>query len=163
MNQKLALSSGLMVLALASLAVALGPTAMQMPMTVNTGDSIGWIYAFQSNAPWITLLLAVAGVVVFVALWRKSSGAWMRFSGVIPLLALLAAAVLARQYLVERMFEPIETISFVAAASAEHVADDELVISVAVGEESRAYPVLMMAYYHIVNDRLEDQPFAVTY
>jgi len=46
---------------------------------------------------------------------------------------------------------------------AEHVTAEVLVLGVTSGAESAAYPVPIIAYHHIVNDRLADEPFVVTY
>jgi hypothetical protein len=38
-----------------------------------------------------------------------------------------------------------------------------MVLAVKVGAEQRAYPVVIMAYHHILNDSLGGTPLVVTY
>ena len=84
--------------------------------------------------------------------------------GALPLLLLAAALVLSRVYLVEvMMFAPPETVAYDSIADAAHVAESDYVMSVAVGDEARAYPILMVAYYHIVHDEIDGEPYVVTY
>jgi hypothetical protein len=46
---------------------------------------------------------------------------------------------------------------------AEHLAREDLVLGVTAGDESAAYPVPIVAFHHLVNDRIADEPFVVTY
>ena len=36
-------------------------------------------------------------------------------------------------------------------------------MAVRIGQESRAYPIVQMAYHHILNDTVADVPIVVTY
>ena len=40
---------------------------------------------------------------------------------------------------------------------------EAIVMAVRVGERSRAYPVEVMAYHHVLNDVVGDTPLVVTY
>jgi hypothetical protein len=62
----------------------------------------------------------------------------------------------------EHMFHPIGEPRYLAANLATVDAND-MVIAVALGNESRAYPIREMGYHHIVNDRLHGLPIVVTY
>lgn len=50
-----------------------------------------------------------------------------------------------------------------AALSAEEIAPSEPVISVALGGEARAYPLRVLVWHELVNDRIGDVPILVTY
>ena len=52
---------------------------------------------------------------------------------------------------------------FVAAANARHIADDEPVVAVAIGEEAKAYPLAIMMRHEVVNDVVGGVAVAVTY
>ena len=52
---------------------------------------------------------------------------------------------------------------FVPAAEVDWLADDDEVISVTIGYETRAYPLRILVWHEIVNDRFGDTPLAVTY
>lgn len=53
--------------------------------------------------------------------------------------------------------------SFVAAENAGWVIADTPVIGVVIGDVARAYPVHLLEYHQIVNDRIGDSAFVVTY
>jgi hypothetical protein len=38
-----------------------------------------------------------------------------------------------------------------------------MVMAVRIGREARAYPIVQMAYHHILNDTVGEVPIAVTY
>lgn len=52
---------------------------------------------------------------------------------------------------------------FVAPDRARFLQDDDTVVSVTIGGETRAYPFRILVWHEIVNDRIGDAPFAVTY
>jgi len=60
------------------------------------------------------------------------------------------------------MFRPVQAAGFVAASDA-HLADKEMVMTVQIGPDARAYPIRQMAYHHILNDAAGGVPIVVTY
>ena len=52
---------------------------------------------------------------------------------------------------------------FVDARTASYPSDDDWVVGVEGKNEARAYPIKVLAWRHIVNDRLDGRPIAVTY
>jgi len=52
---------------------------------------------------------------------------------------------------------------FVSAGRADFVQPGELVVGVALGGEARAYPIAILNWHEIVNDRIADVPVAVTW
>ena len=60
-------------------------------------------------------------------------------------------------------FVPLDNPDFIFAGDASYLLDDELVLGVEWGNESRAYPVQMLTYHHIVNDTVEGRPVLITY
>lgn len=57
----------------------------------------------------------------------------------------------------------IDNPKFVSAQEATFVSNDDLVIGLQLNGETRAYPLSIMVWHEIVNDRLGDTPVAVTY
>lgn len=57
----------------------------------------------------------------------------------------------------------IDRPKFVEPAAARYLRPDDLVVSVAVGSETRAYPLRILVWHEIVNDTIGDKPIAVTY
>ena len=68
---------------------------------------------------------------------------------------------MVRQNYFEWMFHPITAAGLLASAA--DLDDKEMVMVVRIGQESRAYPILQMAYHHILNDTVADVPIVVTY
>ena len=60
------------------------------------------------------------------------------------------------------MFHPIAAAGFVSASDAR-LSDKEMVMAVRIGPEARAYPIVQMAYHHILNDTVAGVPIVVTY
>jgi hypothetical protein len=62
----------------------------------------------------------------------------------------------------EKMFHPVDAPAFDTAQHAK-VDGDDMVITVNVRGNARAYPIREMAYHHIVNDVVAGEPIAATY
>lgn len=58
---------------------------------------------------------------------------------------------------------PIDDPQFAPASEITWLDDDEPVLSLTVGEETRAYPLQVMTWHEIVNDTVDGVPVAVTY
>lgn len=52
---------------------------------------------------------------------------------------------------------------WIAGSQCEYLQDDDVVLSVTVGDETRAYPLRIMVWHEIVNDTIGDQAVALTY
>ncbi|MBI1289800.1 DUF3179 domain-containing protein [bacterium] len=59
-------------------------------------------------------------------------------------------------------FVPINEPRYRPAADVQ-LPGEGLVIGVTIGDQSRAYPLRLMTYHHVVNDVIADKPVAVTY
>ncbi|MGI0089373.1 MAG: DUF3179 domain-containing protein, partial [Nitrosopumilaceae archaeon] len=57
----------------------------------------------------------------------------------------------------------IDNPKFVSALEANFVSDDDLVIGLRLNGETKAYPLFIMVWHEIVNDKLGNTPIAVTY
>ncbi len=154
----------LFALAAASVAVAVLPGAMTEPFTYHTPELIEWLYGVRSRGTMITLALLAVGALVAYRMWKSRPPRWASMAATIPLALLVAAVPFSQQQLVEWMlFAPPETIAYESISGAAHVAESDYVMGVSVGDEARAYPILMVAYYHIVNEEIDGEPYVVTY
>ena len=112
-------------------------------------------------APLVSLIAAAGVLFLVVKLWRESR--WLARTGLVLALALSAtAAVMVRANYFEWMFQPIRSAGFTSASDA-HLADSEMVMTVSMGNDARAYPILQMAYHHVLNDTVGGVPIVVTY
>ena len=125
-----------------------------------------WPFRYQGGRELQVALFVTRyrGIVEVMAAAIALAVAWAsRKTGLIVVaLTVLACAALSRVNLYERMFRPISTISFGAAADSK-LDGDEKMIAVVIGSAVRAYPVRSISYHHIVNDVVGDVPIVATY
>lgn len=57
----------------------------------------------------------------------------------------------------------IDKPKFIRPSAANFLLPDDLVVSVTIGDKTRAYPLRILVWHEIVNDELAGQPIAVTY
>ena len=60
-------------------------------------------------------------------------------------------------------FVPLDDPLFLPAEEANYLQDDDLVLVLEWENETRAYPVRMLRFHHIVNDTIAGRPFLITY
>ena len=112
-------------------------------------------------APWITALAFLMVAVSSFVLWYPRS-VWRR-AGLVLALAFAGFFTYASHVNVyEIMFHPFPQVRNVPAAEAK-LDPGEMVLSVKIGGEARAYPVTYLAYHHIANDTLGGVPLVATY
>jgi hypothetical protein len=112
--------------------------------------------------PAVMAILVLATLLAVIWYWRGEKRTLRRIVSSVSLLAVAAAAVLARVNVYELMFHPLDRPTF-SAASGFALDGAEKVIAVKLGDVARAYPVRGMSYHHIVNDMLNGVPIAATY
>jgi hypothetical protein len=114
---------------------------------------------------WATPLAAV-GVAIAgtcaVLLWGHSRRIWPRALILLASCATFLFAVLTRVNVYEIMFHRIDTPQSTAAKDAK-LDKDDMVLAIHIDGHARAYPIRMMGYHHIVNDRIGATPIVATY
>jgi hypothetical protein len=109
--------------------------------------------------------MAACVLAAFLALawyWRNERRVLRRLVSALSLLAVSAAALLARVNVYELMFHPLARPTFSSAAETK-LDSDEKVIAVKLASVARAYPIRGMSYHHLINDMLGGQPIVATY
>ena len=105
---------------------------------------------------------AAVGAFCAVRLWGNNTR-WIHKGGGVGFAALLAALAGAAHFNVyEMMFHAVENPEFIALTESKLEAGD-MVLAVNIGGQSHAYPIRMMGYHHIVNDRIGREPVVSTY
>jgi hypothetical protein len=149
------------LLAVFSLSLFLIPAFVIRPFRHQSERALGLAIAVKRIAPTLTVAALAGAVALGARLWRSSSR-WLRTGIVMALVLSAASAVMVRQNYFEWMFNPIAAAGFVSAGDA-HLSDKEMVMAVRIGQEARAYPIVQMAYHHILNDTVAEIPIVVTY
>ncbi len=147
--------------ALASLALLLIPAYVIRPFRYQSKNALSLAIDVKWIAPALTVILFIAALILAVRLWGTSSAA-LKTLAVVALLVSIGSAVMVRQNYFEWMFQPITAAGFLSAANT-HLPDKEMVMTVQIGPDARAYPIVQMAYHHILNDTVGTEPIVVTY
>lgn len=134
-----------------------------MPQIAHTADDIGAAHRLFQIVPPLSIALLVVGALLTARSWRRHSGRLFRAASMLPVVVLLIGVVLARGTFVELMFSPVDEARFVTVADAGFLEPEHLVLGVSIAGEAKAYPVAVMTYHHIVNDRLAGEPYVATY
>ena len=149
------------LLAMFCLSLFLIPAFIIRPFRHQSEKALELAIAVNRIAPALTVAALVGVLALSVRLWRRSSRASR--TGIVMAVVLSAgSAVMVRQNYFEWMFHPIGAAGFISAGDA-HLGDKEMVMAVRIGRETRAYPIVQMAYHHILNDTVAGVPIAVTY
>jgi hypothetical protein len=151
----------LWLLAALSLSLFLIPAFVIRPFRHQSESALAMAIAVKRIAPALSLAALVGMVALGWRLWRSSSKL-LRSGFVVALMLSAASAVMVRQNYFEWMFHPITAAGFVSAGDA-HLDGKEMVMAVRIGPEARAYPIVQMAYHHILNDTVAGVPIVVTY
>jgi uncharacterized protein DUF3179 len=149
------------ILAIFSLSLFLIPAFVIRPFRYQSAADLRLAIAVKRIAPILTVAALIPMLALGGRLWRNLSR-WSRSGVVIALLFGAASAVMVRQNYFEWMFHPISAAGFVRAPDA-HLGDNEMVMAVLIGQEARAYPIVQMAYHHVLNDTVAGVPLVVTY
>jgi len=118
------------------------------------------LWVLLHNKPILFGLFAGITVTALI-LWRRAG--WIAKSVLAPAIGVsLIAAASAWLNPYEQMFHPFGAPRYIAIQEAR-LDPNDMVISVTLGGENRAYPIREMGYHHVVNDRLHQLPIVVTY
>lgn len=149
------------VAALAGIAAFFIPAFIIRPFTYQSPRGLLLAMATRDRAPLISLVCAVATLLLVAALWR-SSGKWPKVALGTTLVLVTFSAVMSRLNYFEWMFHPVNNAQF-DAESASKLDQGEMIMAVRYGSDARAYPIREMAYHHILNDVVGGVPIAITY
>ena len=147
----------------ALVALVVVPLAIDQPFGAQTPRMMAWAFALRRWSPLVTMAAAALVIAAGVSLWRQTQRVVAKGALVAAILVSLATVWFARQNPFEWMFKPLPQARYVAAGDASFVADGDLVLAVTLGRDASAYPIRLLAYHHLVNDRIGRTPAVVTY
>ena len=150
--------SSLLLLVIA-LTVAVFPLWIIQPFKAQSPRVLPFALAAFRFGPWITLLCAVAIAWVLVKSFQLRR---QRIFALACFLLIAIATLISHTNVFEKMFHPAGEPSFVPASTLA-LADNDILMSVTSRGETHAYPLLAIAYHHIINDRLAGDPIVATY
>jgi hypothetical protein len=137
------------------------PAFIIRPFRYQSPGALHLALVFRQMAP-IGTFVAACGVL-YIAVWAwKRAGRRQRALLTLGTLLAIGSATMARLNYFEWMFHPVQQPGFEKADDAKLDAG-EMVLTVNIHGDARAYPVREMAYHHIVNDVVGGVPIAATY
>jgi uncharacterized SAM-binding protein YcdF (DUF218 family) len=137
------------------------PAFIIRPFRYQSPRALVLALSLRQHAPIATLIACLISLVLAIVLWNTATR--LRNTALVAAILLSAfSATMSRLNYFEWMFHPIDAAQFIAASQAK-LSRDELIMSVQLGGDSRAYPISQMAYHHVLNDVVGATPIAVTY
>lgn len=153
----------LLLIIAAAFAFVVAPHVLIWPFRPQTARALTAGYYVRGLAPWATVALALAALVLVARMWRRSRRWWAKTLMVLLLLPTAATVWLSRVNIYEMMFKPLAAPAYARAEEADHVGDEDMVLAVERGGERVAYPVRLMIHHHIVADTVGGMPLVATY
>ncbi len=138
------------------------PIYVVRPFRPQRAGELSAALTVMSWAPGLSVLAAIGAITCALLLWRRPAPGLARVLTTAIAFVSVAGAALTRVNVFELMFHRIEAPASVSAAEAK-LDPDDMVLAITVQGQSRAYPVRMLAYHHIVNDVLDGVAIAATY
>jgi hypothetical protein len=137
------------------------PLFVMMPFRAQSTRELLFSLSYRKWAPAIATMAAAASLLLTVRLW-SASGRVQRLLAMLASAATVVFAALSYLNIYEMVFHGVRSPEFVAAAEAK-IDPDDMVLSVGARGEARAYPIRMLGYHHMVNDRISGVAVAATY
>ena len=153
----------LLLIVAAAVAFVVVPVYLIWPFRPQTERGLAAGYYVRWLAPWATVALALAGLVLVARMWRASRRWWAKALMVLLLLPVGATVWLSRVNIYEVMFNPLADPAYARAGEVDYISDEDMVLAVERAGERAAYPVRLMAYHHLVADTVGGVPLVATY
>lgn len=141
--------------AIIALALFLIPFLIIQPFKPQQADALQFALSLKRIAPWLAAACLIAS-----ALLARRLRHWPAY-----LLTVLTTVFAAGSFIniFEIMFRPIDSARFAGANEVTDVDNDDMLLTIKVGGESRAYPIRQLAYHHIINDTHNGVAVVATY
>lgn len=153
----------LIIIAITAFAMVAIPVYLIQPFAPQTENALTISYHLRNWSPYLTIIFAILALFFCVQIWRNSKRWFTNIPLILPLILVGFSVWFAQQNHFLWMFNPIANSAYTKVSEVDFVKDDEMVMAVNINGESVAYPVLQMAYHHVVQDVVGGQPITATY
>lgn len=157
------LRRAILPLSLAAFAVSAAPSFLTTPFISQTAAHLTWGYQLDRLAMPVAFAVLVTAVLLTVGSWRTSRRRLGRAVLVLAVLLAGTAVLISSKNIAELAFNPLAQSRYVQIDDADHLDANDLVLGVHVDDQALIYPVGIIGYHHILNERLTGEPFVVTY
>jgi hypothetical protein len=162
MNRKVAWLI-LFLLVADALAISAIPVWIIQPFKSQMARGLLVAYTLKRWSPLITAVGLIIVLALAIFLWRGARRWWLKVALVILIAFTFGSAWFARQNHFEWMFNPLPNVSFAKTSDASFVANSDQVLAVQINGEAAAYPILQIAYHHVIQDEVGGTPIVATY
>ncbi len=153
----------LVIIASTAFAVVAIPVYLIQPFAPQTERGIEISYFLKSWSPVITAIFAIIALFLSIFIWRNSKRWFTNIPIILPLALIGFSVWFSQQNHFLWMFNPLANSSYATVSESNFIKDDEMVLAVKINNEAVAYPILQMAYHHVVADVVGGQPITATY
>ena len=146
-------------------AVVVFPLIIMQPFVGQAALPLRLALFVQRWAPWITIVGFLSGVVPAARSWAHRGERFVILKNVLLVAAVVGLGLCvwaSRVNVYEMRFRPVGNVHLVPAAQAT-VRPEDMVLAVRINGDDRAYPILQMAYHHVINDVVGGVPIVSTY
>ena len=150
-------------IAVTAVAVVYIPAHLIQPFKSQTKEAVVLSYYLRTWAPVLTIFLFVGALLVCVSFWRTAVSRLRKTILALLLLPVGLATWFAHQNYFQWMFHPLNAPNYALAGATDFISGKDMVLGVSHGGESVAYPVRVLAYHHLVHDRVGGKPIVATY
>ena len=148
---------------LIAVALVFIPAYLIHPFKAQTKDAVRISFYARTWAPMLTTLLLAAVLFVSYRVWRNANR-WFKRAVLVFLVFVVGTATwFSFQNYYEWMFQPLPDPNYARADKVDFISGNDMVLTVAGGGEAVAYPVRLLAYHHLVHDRVGGKPIVATY
>ena len=153
----------LFLLLLSTGLLAMLPWWLMNPARPQTQSDIELAFALRGG--WNTVFSFTAfagGAMLCLRRWLVGRGL-EKLVAVFTLFLIGLCAAVANINLIGEVFQPIFTKGFVKPEEVKFLTSDDLLLVYSAGEETRAYPLRLLGYHHLVEDELAGTRLLATY
>ena len=151
------------IIAIVAFAMVAIPVWLIQPFAPQTERGIEISFYLRSWSPVLTIILAILAFYLTVVIWRNSNRWFTNVPLILPLFVIGFSIWFAQQNHFLWMFNPLANSAYAKVSEVNFVKDDDMVLAVNINGEAVAYPILQMAYHHVVQDVVGGQPITATY
>ena len=153
----------LLAILVAALGAVVVPAFLIRPFTAQTNEGVRISYYFRTWSPFFTGMLLAIAIFLAIRNWRMASHWLKKVALVLIVLCTGAATWFSFQNYFQWMFNPLPDANYVRAEKVDFIGGKDMVLTVANAADAAAYPVRLLAYHHLVHDRVGGKPIVATY
>jgi hypothetical protein len=150
------------VVALAWVVVGIPAWHIQ-PFRPQTDRGMAWSFALRRQGPLLTGLGVAVALLLAARLWQVTHRAGPRAAVVLVAALSLAPAWFVRQNHFEWRFAPLDQVAYATTTETTFLTGDEMEMGVQIDDQAVAFPIRQLAYHHMVNTEVADEPVVATY